>query len=246
MSGTACGHKRKQNKGQVRRRRRQLFRASLTVECAGVLPIFFIACLTVISFMHAIRIQSEENLRLSNKARRMAVAAAVAGERADGKWIDIAKTYTFEYPFPDFGIPKLRIALRARVYPFVGSSDGVSGYGPDGENSGNETVYVTDNREVYHTHADCSHLDLTIIKTDLAGVKNLRNAYGRKYKKCKGFPRGYKGPVYVTAKGDFYYPSTEFGSLTRHVHISKRSEHPDLCECKRCAARDRKEKRRAA
>jgi len=247
MSGkTVCRNTEKQEKGRVCRLCRQIFRASLTVECAAVLPVFFIVCLTVISFMHAVRVQSEENLKLSNKARKMACAAALAGEKADGNWIDLAKTYKFDYPFPELGIPKLKIALRARVYPWVGSSEGVAGHDSGDENSGDRTIYVTDNQSVYHTHPDCSHLDLTIIKTDLAGVKNLRNDYGRKYKKCKGFPRGYNGPVYVTARGDYYYPSTEYGSLTRHVHVTKRSAHADLCQCMRCAARDRKEKRNAA
>ncbi len=244
MRGSDCGREEKQN--QVCRPRGRIRRASLTIECAAVLPVFFMVCLTVIIFMDAVRIQSEQNLKLSNKARKLAVAASLMGEKAEGNWIDIAKTYPFEYPFPILGVPKLKIALRARVYPWIGSAEGIGGKGNGQENSGEQMIYVTDNKEVYHTHADCSHLDLTVIRTDMAGLKTLRNEYGRKYRKCKGFPKDYSGPVYVTAKGDYYYPSTEYGSLTRHVHLEKRSDHADLRECMRCAAKDRKEHHHAA
>lgn len=102
-------------------------------------------------------------------------------------------------------------------------------------------VYVTQNESVYHTHADCTHINLTIIKTDMAGIANLRNAYGRKYRKCSNFPYDYDGPVYVTATGDYYYPSLEYGSLTRHVCMKKRSECRGLRKCERCEARDGRE-----
>lgn len=223
-----------------------LLRASLTVECAGILPIFFMACLTLIISMHAMRIQVEENLKLSNKARKAAIAANVIGDSAGKVWIDLFKNYSMEYPFPSFGLPKLKIALRARVYPWVGSDEGIGGNKGERGRSRDETVYLTDNREVYHTHADCTHLNLSIIRTDLAGVKELRNADGRKYKKCRDFPRGYSGPVYVTEHGEYYYPSTEYGSLTRHVRAARREEAGNLKQCERCAARDRKEHSHAA
>lgn len=233
-----------------RRECRGALRASLTVECAAILPIFFMACLTVIVFMNAMRIQVEENLELSNKARKMAVAGNLIGdflgEKADHLWIDLFKNYKMEFPFPDMGLTDLKIALRARVYPWVGSSEGVGGKDEDGKRGRNETIYLTDNREVYHTHADCSHLDLSIIKTDMAGVKQMRNAYGKRYKKCPNFPKNYSGPVYVTEKGDYYYPSTDYGSLTRHDHAARREEAGALKLCERCAARDGKERKHAA
>lgn len=225
----------------------QLKQASLTVECAGILPVFFIACLTLIVFMNAMRIQVKENLSLSNKARKMAMAANLLGENADGNWVDLIKSYKMEFPFPELGVPKLKIALRARVYPWVGSSKGIGGAASDGDGtSKDDTVYLTDNREVYHSHSDCTHLDLTIIKTDMTGVKKLRNAYGKKYRKCPDFPRDYSGPVYVTAKGDYYYPSTNYGSLTRHVQVCRKEEAAGLELCSRCAARDAKEHTHAA
>ena len=136
-----------------------------------------------------------------------------------------------------FGLKKIKVALRARVYPYIGSEGGIAGEG----GGRNEMVYVTQNESVYHTHADCTHINLTIIKTDMAGIANLRNAYGRKYRKCSNFPYDYDGPVYVTATGDYYYPSLEYGSLTRHVCMKKRSECRGLRKCERCEARDGRE-----
>lgn len=229
---------------QVYRLYGRISSASLTVECAGVITIFFIACLSLISFMDAVRIQAEKNLKLSNEARKIACVASIGGEYVDGIWIDLIRSYRFEVPFSMFGLKKIKVALRARVYPYIGSEEGIAGEGSGG--SWDEMVYVTQNESVYHTHSDCSHIDLTIIKTDMAGISNLRNAYGRKYRKCSNFPYDYDGPVYVTATGEYYYPSLEYGSLTRHVCMKKRSECGGLKKCERCEARDRREESFAA
>ena len=244
MRGTAPRRAELRKKGRVCRRK--VLRASLTVECAAVLPLFVIAMLTLIVFMDAVRLETAKNLQLSNKARKLASAAGAAGEKTGDLWIDLGRTEKLAFPFPTFGIAPVKVAVRARVYPFVGSDKGIGGMydGGSGEDSG--LVYVTDNGEVYHTHGDCSHLDLTIIKTDKAGVQYLRNVDGQLYRRCRGFPGGYEGTVYVTATGRYFYPSTDYNSLTRHVHIVKHSEYKGLKQCKRCAARDAKDARRAS
>ena len=61
-------------------------------------------------------------------------------------------------------------------------------------NDSDEMVYITDNESVYHTHADCTHLDLTIIETTTDAVGSLRNKYGQKYKKCDYFPKIIQAP----------------------------------------------------
>lgn len=245
-----------------------VLRGSLSIECAGSLALFFFACITLMLFLNAIKLQTKESLSLSNKARKLAAAASVldsAGSgggsgsssgsgsesgsgsggdsgASDGLWIDIPKSISFTYPFPVFGIPKLRIAARARVFPWRGINCSIADLTPhdkSGEDAG--VIYLTDNESVYHTHADCTHLDLTIIKTNVADVKKMRNQDGKRYKKCKGFPKNYNGDVYVTARGRYYYPSEQYGSLTRHVHIAKKSDHADLKHCERCASRDKKD-----
>lgn len=197
---------------------------------------------TMIVVMDAIGIQVRGNLELSNKARRLAMDAAAAsgfisGSAADGTWIDLAETKTYAFPFSMIPVPGIRLTQRARVYPWIGyqpGSDDASGSGSGDD----EMVYVTDNESVYHTHEDCTHLDLTIIATTTDEVGSLRNEYGARYRKCDYFPSGYTGPVYVTAKGDRYYPSLNYGGVTRHVHLVKKSETGAVKECERCAARD--------
>lgn len=216
--------------------------ASLTVECAVVLSLFFLACLTMMMFMDVLKTQAEKNLELSNKARGLSAAAALAADRAGSSdediWIDLRKTYTYRHPIPVFGLPRIRVALRARVYPWIGSENGIGSSGAGGGSADSGTVLITDHASVYHTHAECSHLDLTIIKTTTSQVGNLRNADGRRYKKCRGFPSGYTGEVYVSARGTYYYPSADYGALTRHVHIVSRSDYSGLTCCARCAALD--------
>ena len=72
----------------------------------------------------------------------------------------------------------------------------------------------------------------------MGNVKNLRNEYGSRYRPCDGFPKNYDGPVYVTVKGEYYYPSTDYNSLTRHVRMVSKTECPELHICERCAAMD--------
>ncbi|MDO4804054.1 MAG: hypothetical protein Q4A32_04460 [Lachnospiraceae bacterium] len=212
--------------------------ASVTVECALALPLWFFAVITLLSFMQAVKIQNVENLNLSNQARQIAMYGGAIETEGDGIWIDLPRIYTFQYPGALGKISPLRIALRARVYPWIGyGGDALDDAGDDESDDGG-VVFLTDNQSVYHTHADCTHLDLTIMRTTLADVKNLRNEYGSKYKPCSNFPRDYDGPVYVAAKGDYYYPSTDYHSLTRHVRMVDKSECPGLKLCERCAARD--------
>lgn len=224
------------NPSQESRSMRAGSRASVTVEAAAVLPLFFMAVLTLAMFMEALRLQGQSSIELSNKARKASVAAAVGGSAADGVYIDFFRPKTYSYPFGLFGIPDLKIAVRARVYPWVGCEAGALGGGD--ARASEETVIVTENQSVYHTDPDCTHIDISVIRTSASQVRNLRNAYGRKYRPCSGFPAGYTGDVYVTEKGDYYYPSTAYGSLTRHVRIVRKSEVSGLRECSRCAAAD--------
>ena len=223
-----------------RRRRRHLLAGSLTVECAFALPLYLFAVITLAGYMMTIGIQVRENLSLSGKARKIAMYTGGVGTDTSDIWVDLPKTYTFRYPAAVFGPQSTQIALRARVHSWTGYAGDDDVSGDDGSSSG-KTVYVTENREVYHTHADCTHLDLTVMRTDLSNVKNMRNAYGKRYKKCKGFPEDYSGPVYLTEKGEYYYPSSDYNSLVRHVSVTDQSECGGLGLCERCAARDKKE-----
>ncbi len=205
---------------------------SMTVECALALPVFLFAVLTLLSFMYAVRLETDRTLSLSNRARK-AAAAAYVGQDLD-MYIDIPEIVTYRFPFSALPVPDLKIAVRARVKAFSGYK---SGSDPADADEGG-TFYLSETAEVYHTHADCTHLDLTIYRTTLQSVGSLRNEKGERYKPCSGFPEGWTGPVYITREGNFYYPSTNYGSLKRHVRTATRDECCGLPLCERCAARD--------
>ena len=224
------------SRGNDRQKYSILNSASLTVECAIALPFFFLCLIMLISFMDAVGLYTEKSLELSNRVRQMAMYAGTLGSDGDEAWIDIPWTVTYRFPVRCVPVPDMKIAIRARVHPWTGYR-GSDEKTEAAQNSG-EYVYLTENQEVYHTHADCTHLNLCIMRTEMSEVGRMRNTNGSRYKPCPGFPAGYTGAVYVTAKGDYYYPSTDYGSLTRHVRIASLSDHTDLCLCSRCAARD--------
>ncbi|HAE44480.1 MAG TPA: hypothetical protein DCG37_02630 [Lachnospiraceae bacterium] len=230
-------YKNKSLKPRTDAKEKTFLSASVAVELALVLPLWLFGVVTLITFMQAVKIQNVKNLELSNKARSVAMYSGVIETEGEGHWIDFSQNYTFRYPGALGNVLPLRIALRARVYPWIGYG-GKEDAESAGSTDGNEAVFLTDHESVYHTHVDCSHLDLTIFRTNMSEVGNLRNQYGERYRPCSSFPVNYDGPVYVTAKGTYYYPSTDHHSLTRHVRMVNKADYPSLHICERCAARD--------
>lgn len=183
-------------------------------------------------YMTVISYQVTESLRLSNTARNLSCLAGTAGTDMGLQYIDLRETKTVELPFASLFGAAVKVPVRARVRSFTGLAPGEG----SGETA-SKIYYVSDTKSVYHTHADCTHLALTVFKTDTATIGNLRNSYGKRYKRGPGVPAGYQGTVYASANGDFYYTSAEYHSLIRHVHLV--SSTGGLPQCQRCAARDR-------
>ena len=206
-------------------------RGSLTVEAAFILPLFFLSMTGIALAMNVLGGSVEKNIDLSNKARTAAMYAGAAGDT--DLWVDLRSTYEYEIPISPFPLPKIRVPVRARVRVWSGKGSGtLSGNEPDPSDS--ETVYVTDYESVYHTDPECTHLSLSVRSVPYDRISKLRNIYGSRYRKCDGFPKDYTGPVYFTDKGDRYYPSPDYGGITRHVRIVKRSDVTNLRICQRC------------
>ena len=210
-------------------------KASLTVEAALALPLFMMTLVVLFVFLGLFGRLSEENLKRSNEARKLAMYGSMAGDTGP-EWIDLCTPVSVPLPFGIASRSAAKLPVRARVRRWIGYTGGFGTGDTASGGQGSGTYFITDNEEVYHTEADCTHLDLTIIETTAAEVGKLRNAYGKRYKKCPGFPKNYTGTVYVTAKGDYCYPDTARGSLTRHVHIVSADELGSLPLCERCAA----------
>ena len=105
----------------------------------------------------------------------------------------------------------------------------------EGEDNGKEEctdedkyVYVTDNREVYHSNRNCTHLKLSIHQTSLKYAQN----YG--FSPCEFCGDKAENTVYITDKGGRYHSSKECSGLKRTVYIVKLSEVSGLPACSRC------------
>jgi hypothetical protein len=89
-------------------------------------------------------------------------------------------------------------------------------------------VYVTENRDVYHSTRSCTYLSLSI------GIKSLADAEYSGYKKCSFCGSNCGNLVYVTDYGDSYHSSRDCSGLKRTVSRVKFSEVQDLGGCSRC------------
>lgn len=215
-------------------------KGSLTVECAMALPVFLFACIILISVINAVRLQTAADLKDANKARTLAMAAAAtegvpASSSDSSAWIDLCSPRRMNLPSLFPGMPSLIYYSSARTAKWTGG--GINMTQTAEYNKEDPVVFVSDNRAVYHTHADCSYLNLSIYASTTEDIKKLRNTNGGKYYPCRGFPKNYKGPVYTTSNGTYYYPSLNYKSLKRHIHTSRLSECHDLSECTRCRGR---------
>lgn len=212
--------------------RRAGFRASMTFECAVTLPLYLMLIFAMSFYMMAISFEVTESLRLSNTARQMSALAGTVGAEPGLPYIDLHQNKNVELPFASVFGAAVRVPVRARVRAFTGLAPG-----EDEAGGSAKAYYVTDEQSVYHTHPECTHLSLTVFKTDTATIQSLRNDYGSRYRAGPDVPAGYTGTVYASAKGDYYYTSAEFHSLVRHIHVV--SDTRGLKQCDRCAALDR-------
>lgn len=217
---------------QRKMQRRAYYRASMTFECAITLPLYLMLIFALSFYMMAISFEATESLRLSNTVRQMSALMGTVGAENGLSYIDIFENKNVQLPFASVFGATVKVPVRARVRSFTGLAEG-----EESVSGSSKTYYITDNREVYHTHPECTHLSLTVFKSDTATIQNLRNEYGRKYRAGPGVPAGYQGEVYASAKGDYYYTSAEYHSLVRHVHVVSDTQGLKLCE--RCAALDK-------
>ena len=100
----------------------------------------------------------------------------------------------------------------------------------------NQYVYITDNAAVYHTNANCTHLDLSVSKANISNVATLRNTSGGKYHKCtrcnaKGIT---SNSVYITKTGNYYHTSRSCSGIRRSIYCVPLDEVIGKGVCSRC------------
>lgn len=100
-----------------------------------------------------------------------------------------------------------------------------------------EIVYITENGEVYHERADCSHLKLTILPVTLQAAYQMRNVYGEKYRQCIMCGTSIENPevVWITTDGIGIHCRRECSGLKRTIRAMDKSKLKGIPPCIRCA-----------
>lgn len=215
-----------------------LRKASLTVEASVVLPVFLLAMLMLLGIIDLCRLKTEHQAELVMQAKELSMYAYLTPELYRDDYVDLYTIEAYELPVKLFPFPDLKLAFRARIHTWTGRSDTDSAV--EENDFGSDTaVYVSERETVYHTNAECTHLDLSIMQTNAGSLDKLRNAYGEAYhpcEKCCGTLNGeWSHPdYYVTDHGNTYHVSKNCSSLKRTTKLVQLKDVTHLEECERC------------
>lgn len=207
-------------------------KASLAIETAMVLPLFFLGMVSMISFMDIYKVQTEHLMKLCDRAKEAGVAAYVL----DGKGTEEITLPDVYYYKPVGGIvplPKVWIHNTVKVHAWTGKEFEAFA---DHTDEIEEMVYVAESGEVYHKSAGCSYLNVQVSQVGGKSISSMRNVYGEKYEPCETCSRNQKpsGTVYITKKGNRYHNLASCSGLKRTVRMVKMSDAAEMAVCKRC------------
>ncbi|MDD5803719.1 hypothetical protein ACTQWG_16085 [Blautia sp. HCP3S3_H10_1] len=210
-----------------------LKKASLTVEAAIVLPLFFFAMVTMTSFLDVYRIQTEHLSKLCENAKTAGMYAYTAGESDVGD-ITLPDIYKYKPVSGMIPLPAIWMYNTVKVHAWTGEDQGEGG--TENSDRHEKMVYVTASGSVYHKKLDCSHLNLSVTKVSGGSISSMRNEYGEKYHACESCSRGQKpgSTVYITESGNRYHNDKNCSGLKRTVRMVKESDVGKLHACKRC------------
>ena len=179
-----------------------LKKASLTLETAMALPLFFFGVLTLLSFMDIYKVQTEHLTGLCQKAKEAGMYAYGAGGSGT-ETITLPDVYSYQPIGGLIPLPKIWFHNTVKVHTWNGV---IYENGKDTVES-QPMVYVTESGSVYHRKLGCSYLNLSVQQISGSSVKALKNAYGEKYQACELCSRGQEpaGVVYITNKSNRFH-----------------------------------------
>ena len=209
-------------------------KGSLTVEAAMILPVFLLAMLAVFGYIPVYARQVNITQKLLETAEKAAVYRAVGQADAEsGSDGNLYRVYAYAPKITFPGAGKLWVRAQVQVRPWTGYDGDL---GLSGEMADSQIVYISDNREVYHTSTDCSYLDIHLTAMSTAKAREAQNRSGEHYTACDKCCRGFSGGVvYVSENGSHYHSSTNCGGLVRSPEAVLKSSVANLPLCSRCA-----------
>lgn len=150
---------------------------------------------------------------------------------SEGDYFEINVTYSISPWINLAGFHSFRMANRYYGHFWNGYEI------PDaaGQENALDTVYVTENAEVYHADRGCSHLNISVSQVAFRNVDSCRNINGGTYTPCeKCFGKTGGGIVYITEEGNRYHSSRSCSGLKRTVYSVLLVEAQKYDVCKRC------------
>ena len=208
-----------------------LKRGGLTIETALVLPLFFMAMLTLICFMYAVKAQVKESVDTAEQAKELGMYAYLSSESAgkDGI-IDLGHRGSYHFPLQVFPIKDLSFWVSGRVRAWTGYEKGSA----EKLIEESDMVYVSDYESVYHKDALCSYINVSVIEMSKNSIKEKRNAYGNHYKVCEKCGSYHGESVYITSRGNAYHMDKNCSGLKRSGRLVDSKELQGLTACTRC------------
>lgn len=209
-----------------------LKKASLAVETALALPVFFLGMITLISFMDIYRIQTE-HLQLLCERTKEAGMYAYALDGSGSEEITLPDVYSYTPTGGLFPLPKIWIHNTVKVHTWTGADH--TSWNQDAENP-EEMVYITESGSVYHRNAGCRYLNVALDQMSGTAVSAARNSQGEKYYACEICSRGQHpaGIVYLTKNGNRYHNKETCSALKRTVRLVKISQVCNMGACGLC------------
>lgn len=207
-------------------------RASLALETALVLPLFFLGMVTMTSFMDIYRIQTEHLQALCEKTKEAGMYAYVL----DGKGpeeITLPDVYSYTPVGALVPLPRVWMHNTIRVHAWTGADEtDFSGEAAEPE----KMVYVTESGTVYHRNLGCRYLKVSVNQISGSSLAHARNDSGQKYSPCETCSRNQKpsGVVYVTSSGNRYHNTAACSGLKRTVKLVKESQLGGMHACSSC------------
>jgi hypothetical protein len=208
-----------------------LKKASLTVEAAFILPLFFVSVICMAGIMGIYSQTLDRMITLRGYAQ---TAAAAAGISEEDMWIELPGNVGFTPLYLPGDLKMFNVICSGSVRAWTGRD---SNHGSGGYYDEPQYVYVTENGMVYHTSSACTHINLSITKTDIEHAADMRNENGEKYGACEkcGDDAVAKDEIYITRHGNRYHSSLSCSGLKRSVRLVEISKAEGLQECQRCA-----------